>query len=265
MGCGRALAFTANIFPFADNPTFALPVLFYSVPASNPDGPASPFPDRFWDNRENWIPPGVGTDPTSFKPYFGPRPAPTVGPLVGSLDEWAHGLSYAKWLTGGYSNPNGCVQLIDRVTVGKSRQVQTIQSIAPPSRGVNQGHQVLSGYAMGVAQTCCPPLLPPVLYLTIAGSGSSDGKYPLSFNPATSGWQTTNVVGACAAAGIKVSVGCDPATSTWSLVYRKTPPATGFNSVTGVVGTCSPLNVLFTGLVAWCGDSVPGTWTISQS
>jgi hypothetical protein len=126
MGCGRLDGWTATIHPFADNPTFGLPVVFYGVPASNPDGPASPFVDRFWDQRENWLPPGVGMDPTSFKPYFGPRPDATVRPLVGTADQWANGLSYAVWQAGGYSNPNGCVAVASQFAFAKMQEVESI-------------------------------------------------------------------------------------------------------------------------------------------
>jgi hypothetical protein len=126
MGCGRYPGWTATIFPFKDNPTFGLPVVFYAVPATNPDGPASPFVDRFWDNRENWFPNGVGMDPTSFKVYLGPLPGPAVAPLVGTADQWANGLSYATWLAGGYSNPNGSVTIATQFARARLASVESI-------------------------------------------------------------------------------------------------------------------------------------------
>jgi hypothetical protein len=147
MGCGHYPGFTARIFPFADAPTVPIPVVFYAVPAANPDGPATPFVDRFWDNREGWLPLGIGTDPTSFKPYFGVRPGAAVGPLVGSAAEWSGGLSYARYLQGLYTNPNGCALVS--------------ASLAPAKVQQKMGVVVVNQLDQWIAGTPCDPIAVP--------------------------------------------------------------------------------------------------------
>jgi hypothetical protein len=95
-------AFTCLIRPFFDRPDVEVPFLFYKVPWTNPADLLTVFPDRFWDDRENYYPPGIGVVPNSLTPYFGPLPSPDVGPLVGDPAWWVQGLSYSAWQVGKY-------------------------------------------------------------------------------------------------------------------------------------------------------------------
>ena len=107
-GEGGYVAFTALIRPFYDNLKVTFPVLFYRVPKTNGVIPPTPFVDRFWDDRERWVSPGVGMVYDSFRPYFGEIPDTPPGPVVGTPDQWENGLSYYKWIAGEYSDPVGC-------------------------------------------------------------------------------------------------------------------------------------------------------------
>jgi hypothetical protein len=98
--------------PFKDDLSKTVPYLFYRVPSTNPDGPVTVFTDRFWDDIEHWLPPGVGVVPKSAKVYLGPIPPPTVGPLSGTLDEWQNGLLYSEYIANHYHNPNGCATVV---------------------------------------------------------------------------------------------------------------------------------------------------------
>lgn len=112
IACGKYPAFTCMIMPFSDRLDVQIPWLFYAVSNNVPSGPATVFTDRFFDDRENWIPPGVGVVPHSLRPYFGPIPPlnTPLTPVVGSPDEWLHGLNYDAWVAGAY-NSTPCVPL----------------------------------------------------------------------------------------------------------------------------------------------------------
>ncbi len=89
--------------PFADRLDIQIPWLFYAVPATNPGGIDTVFTDRFWDFRENWLPPGVGVVPGSMKIYEGAIPSGQLGPIYGTPDQWINGLDYDVWQAGGYA------------------------------------------------------------------------------------------------------------------------------------------------------------------
>lgn len=95
------------------------------MPESNGYGPPTVFTDRFWDQREGWWTGGVGVVPGTAQPYFGPIPAPTVGPLFGSDDQWINGLSYSAYQAGSYPSPP-CVQLAAVVRTARIRQRQSL-------------------------------------------------------------------------------------------------------------------------------------------
>jgi hypothetical protein len=123
---GRVRAFQCLIRPFADNLSITVPWIFYQVPDANPGGIVTPITDRFWDEREHWWTDGFGVVPGTTKPYFGPIPDGTLGPLIGSPDEWLNGLSYQKWINGEYNNPNGCITIPDTVQLIRTKQSQEV-------------------------------------------------------------------------------------------------------------------------------------------
>jgi hypothetical protein len=102
---GHYPAFQCLIMPFADRLDIKIPWLFYQVPNTNPGGINTVFTDRFWDDREHWIPPSIGVVPGSLAPYFGPLPPSDMpmSPVVGTPDQWLHGLSYAAWQANEYA------------------------------------------------------------------------------------------------------------------------------------------------------------------
>jgi hypothetical protein len=115
--------------PFYDSPDVTIDWLFYAVPEENGYGPATIFTDRFWDDRENWLPAGPGVVPHSTKPYFGPVPGPELSDVGGSPDLWANGLSYATYLAGGYPDPGRCV-VLPAVRQLQLRELQSVQLFA---------------------------------------------------------------------------------------------------------------------------------------
>jgi hypothetical protein len=132
--------------PFKDDLSKTVLWLFYKVPQTNPDGPATVFTDRFWDDREHWIPPGVGVVPFSMKPYFGNIPPPNVGVLSGTPDEWINGLLYSKYVAGGYTNPNGCVVVRPVVKITRLKQAERIFIGRHRAIALNQAQTVIVGH-----------------------------------------------------------------------------------------------------------------------
>jgi hypothetical protein len=112
MGYGRLTGWTGLIRPFFDRPDIEIPVVWYAVPWSNGVGPVTTFPDRFYDAREHWLPPGVGTVPGSLRPYFGALPPQDLGPLIGTPDQWVNGLGYADYLASGGSPATPCWTIV---------------------------------------------------------------------------------------------------------------------------------------------------------
>jgi hypothetical protein len=102
-----------------------LPFVFYPVPWTNPAGPVTVFTDRFWDDREHWLPPGVGIVPFSMRPYFGPVPGPQVGVQQGTDDQWRSGLDYKTWIAGGYVGAT-CFRVPDVVISVRCKQAQQL-------------------------------------------------------------------------------------------------------------------------------------------
>jgi hypothetical protein len=123
--------------------------LFYQVPEENGYGPATIFTDRFWDDRENWVPDGPGVVPHSAKPYFGPVPGPELSDVGGSPDLWANGLSYATYLAGGYADPGRCV-VLPAVRQLQLRELQSVQLFARESLVFVQVRQRQSVLGAGV-------------------------------------------------------------------------------------------------------------------
>jgi hypothetical protein len=89
--------------PFADHLEIKIPWLFYPVPNNFVPGINTVFTDRFYDDRDHWIPPGVGVVPDSMRRYVGPIPTGPVTPIVGTPDQWMNGLDYETWLADGYA------------------------------------------------------------------------------------------------------------------------------------------------------------------
>jgi hypothetical protein len=90
--------------PFANRLDVKIPWLFYQVPSTFPGNIDTVFCDRFWDDKEHWIPDGVGVVPHTLKPYFGKIPPAVLGPLYGTADQWLNGLNYETWIAGGYAS-----------------------------------------------------------------------------------------------------------------------------------------------------------------
>lgn len=73
-------------------------------------------------------------DLESFKIHRGPTPGPGFGPVVGSPAEWISGLSYEKWINGGYQNPVPCIPIRDSSTADILIDLPATEerSVAPP-------------------------------------------------------------------------------------------------------------------------------------
>lgn len=112
--------------PFYDRLDITIPWIFYNVPHSNPGGPDTVFTDRFWDDKENWFPPGVGVVPFSLKPYFGPIPPATVGPVIGTVDQWQNGFSYSDYIASGGSPLTPCITLNPGAQKPKMRATELV-------------------------------------------------------------------------------------------------------------------------------------------
>jgi hypothetical protein len=142
--------------PFADRPDVQIPWLFYRVPQQAPVGLPTVFVDRFWDDRERWVPDGVGIVPGSMRPYFGPIPLRPPGPVVGTAEQWLSGVSYETWIAGGYTDPVGCWPISPLVVKFKLKQRQEITNHQPPRAVLLQGQTVgaagLAGLVVDQAQ-----------------------------------------------------------------------------------------------------------------
>jgi hypothetical protein len=79
-----------------------VPYLLYAVPWTNPVGPHTIFTDRFWDWREHWEPLGPGTVPYSPHIWEGARPPVNPRAVLGTPDQWEHGIDYDQYIKGAY-------------------------------------------------------------------------------------------------------------------------------------------------------------------
>jgi hypothetical protein len=282
IGQGRLTAFTCLIRPFRDRLDITFPWVFYEVPASNPDGPLTFLTDRFWDFKDHWVPPGVGVVPGTLRKYFGPLPPPTVKPLVGTAAEWANGLLYSKWIAGGYSNPNGCIDVLGQQTVAKVRQAQSVRRQAYPHHLTRQAQMVRSGptsiglirqaqavaatWEVGVASTCCGGALPLSLLATITGSDSGDGVYPLTFDPTTlaPSWKWDGAMGTCPTHTQAIVMFCPSPGSTMFLAVRRATPTQTPILCTLVSFSCDPVDGLWNLPAGSCpSDSGAGTIAVT--
>lgn len=158
---GRYPAFECKIRPFSDRLDIEVPFLLYAVDTDAPPGPDTVFTDRFYEQRERWEPPGVGTIPGTEKAYFGPLPSKELRPVVGTDDQWLRGFSYAAYERGEYSSQGCCpchpgppvrirqAQTIDCPTPYGTylRQVQTAGTI--PLAPFHQGQQMFAWGLIG--------------------------------------------------------------------------------------------------------------------
>jgi hypothetical protein len=110
-GWAKLPGWTDVIYPFYDAPDVGIPIVWYEVPDDAPAVPPTVFTDRNWDRMEGFERTGVGTAVSSMRPYFGPRPTYTLGPLSGTDDQWLNGCSHAVYLAGGYSNAEPCAPI----------------------------------------------------------------------------------------------------------------------------------------------------------
>ena len=63
-------------------------------------------------------------------PFFGKIPDGTVGPLIGTPDQWINGLDYNTYIDGGYVNPN-CIRVPAKVVPVRLRQAQRLLDRVP--------------------------------------------------------------------------------------------------------------------------------------
>ena len=104
MDVQRGYPFRGRIFPFRDAPGESVPVLFFPVPSSSPYVPfPSPFVMREWDRLDGEQQTVLGTDQTFKQKYDGPLPLNGPGHICGTADEWANGLLFSTYISGGYS------------------------------------------------------------------------------------------------------------------------------------------------------------------
>jgi len=274
---------TCRIRPFHDRPDVEVPWIFYRTAPSAPDGPPTVFTDRFWDDRERFIPPGVGVVPGSLKPYWGPLPPTTVRPLVGSPVEWVEGLSYERWIANGYVDPIGCWPVVQPNTIARIRQaqsigppigpkdfvyqVQAVQS-GPTSMGaIEQAQNVPATWEVGAASTCCEGALPLSLTATIAGSDSGDGVYPLTFDPTTlaPSWKWDGAMGTCSTHLQAIVMFCPSPGSTMFMAVRRATPSQTPILCTLVSFSCDPVDGLWNLPAGSCpSDSGAGTITVAE-
>lgn len=101
IGSGRYPYWRGKIRPFFDSDV-QIPVIFYPAAKGAKGGLVTVFTDRFWDDRENWAPDGVGTVPKSLKVAPGITVTPGPGNPIGKPEWFTQGLSYSTWVAGGY-------------------------------------------------------------------------------------------------------------------------------------------------------------------
>lgn len=79
-------------------------MLWFPVPIDTPSVPyPSPFVLRNWDRIEQLDQTVLGTDQNFKIRFTGPLPINSPGQVCGSADEWSNGVSYEKYLAGGYA------------------------------------------------------------------------------------------------------------------------------------------------------------------
>lgn len=112
----------------------------------------------------------------------------------------------------------------------------------------------------GVTVPCCPNALPTTLYATLSGSGF-DGTYALTWNTTTLAWEYAGSIGSCvpgSGQAYTLNLACAAApkffwyVSANPTIYQAAP------------SSCSPLNVVFTGVdFSACGGSSNASVTVT--
>lgn len=102
-----------KIRPFRDDPTREVDYVWYAV---DEHAEAFPYPlvftDRFWDARERWVNPGVGTVVGSMRVYTGGLAVPPPGPILGTAEQWSQGFLYSDYVAGRL--PDGrCIPVVE--------------------------------------------------------------------------------------------------------------------------------------------------------
>ena len=179
-------AWTCKIRPFKDDLTKTIDWLFYWVPDNNPAGPPTVFTDRFWDEREHWVPETVGVVPGSMRPYFGPIPNRPPGPPSGDPDWWVNGVLYSVYASGGYTDPVGCWPVVKPSLFFKIRQSQEVFGPNPMPWGIFQVQNLRRGgfarTAMRQAQAArAPGHLPVAISMSQAQDLHGNGAFPTVF------------------------------------------------------------------------------------
>jgi hypothetical protein len=185
-------AFRCLIRPFPKRLDVTIPFLFYAVPDDAPEGPATVFTDRFWDDREHYVSPGVGLVYRSLEPYWGPLPPAGLGTLEGTPDQWENGIDYDAWRAGAFSGAT-CWPLVDNLSPVRVRQAQDV-SLTP-----------------AVVQTVCSPIPIPWTLLAqvrgIIGCAGQNSDIVLTYDPVFNNWQGEDP---SAPFGWGITMWCDP-------------------------------------------------------
>lgn len=104
MDIGRDFPHVTQIYPFKDNPTVGVSVLFFPVPMTTDFVPYEhPFVLRNWDRLEEEDVPDFGTKYDAKTYYYGPLPINLPGNVCGTAAQWMGEIDYTTWLAGGYS------------------------------------------------------------------------------------------------------------------------------------------------------------------
>jgi hypothetical protein len=99
----RDFTHLTSIYPFAERPHVAVPVVWFRVPINTPLlGIPSPFVQRNWDRLNGDSEPSLGTkyDPKLY--LTGPPPTIPAGEPCGTAEQWQGQIDYDTWAAGGY-------------------------------------------------------------------------------------------------------------------------------------------------------------------
>jgi hypothetical protein len=192
-----------KIRPFRDRPDIERDYIWYAVPINTPwIGWPIVFTDRFWEAKENWKPPGVGTVPGTMKVLPGRPRIPPAGKPEGTPDQWLNGFLYSDYISGrlpvGTCIPVGSGQAGPRV-----RQRQSAFSRPTLTPSVREAQSL---YTVG-----CPSGYPDRLFAEAPGAPGDQGPWQLDWNPIQQRWEFDGLVNG------------DPSGFVWYSLYTLRP------------------------------------------